>query len=1202
MSDASESDESNFGALLFGDGAEDAPPEYPLETLMVERGANMREGTTNTNFQPLYRRFDSLTVSSDDGSNDNDGKSVGVQLEELSGRIDALQPAPLAVHFRNKHHSLWGHQLWNAAKYLAKRMDQRCIDVRGKTVLELGAGLGVPSLVAYRNGARVVVVTDYPDEDLLDVIQINVDANCTPGSIDADVLAELAEGNNSSNNGDNTIPVPPVAVVEPLLWGKQEHIDQAMRHTAGHGFDIVILSDILFNHVCNDDLIETLVQTLSSTNREAAGYCVFSHHRAFKQLQDFEFFDKCVAHGLAWEQVDEEAYPMMFAEDRGPAAVRMPVKCYKITRRHDRVGGPLDLRIVFNNYKKSAAAAANGEDDDDDTTAAKEASSSDDEKKKALDAAAAAVLADADSAFGKPRFDVVIQGTGVVQSLVSAALARSGLKVLHCDGESTYGGASATLDVRQFLSYLDRLEGRGGGGTNSEEEKEVACARGDASSAHLYRRPRVPGTEHPNVIINNTGGGGGGERYSIDLLPASFMAGGSLLGQLVASDMVRSLEFYHLGGFFFIEETQSDKGNNGGVAVAKNKLVSVPLTRSEVFATNAVSLLEKRRLMQFVKDVEASLVEQFHAKSASQGDSRALARAAAAAAAAEAATSFSKELEGNPSLTLSELLSRKYNLSGRALDIITLMGQLDLSSSGGGVSSEEDAGGGAPLLQSVDLVRQLLTSVGAFGGATPFLVPAYGASELPQSACRTAAVWGTVYVLQRGISRVIIDEATEVQYAVLTNGQVVPTRVIVAPQELLRPVRTTSGGAGGDNNGNGKKSNNKMVLPVRLTGWKNVLALEQRRSDGCLDEGLTSDELAAMAADETANVQLSRVVVVARRPLITAADLRAAAKANDNSDNNTSGGWNATVDGDAAVPCVVALMRVPSSSTSTTATATATKDNSKGHSSPAAAAPTVHLAQQSAATDQVMPRTSQHAILHFTANARELSQTALEQFVSDRFLSSSSSSSEAVLSLDRERDVVLFAGFMLSSLQVAIDSIYGDDRTGTTNANINTGIDADEAAMLIVDVPSPTRLSDAFAIAECEKLAAAAENGLRRMLHRSNGGNDNSSHVNDDEDDGDDEKKNDDGTAEPTTTTATDEEAAATTSSSSPFLKLVGVPTLPSRGGILNDGQAMADAKAAYQSVIDMIFGGDAVHGDGGLSEEQRSAKFMFLEKPPARA
>ena len=46
--------------------------------------------------------------------------------------------------------------------------------------LELGAGAGLPSLTAASNGARRVVITDYPEDELLETLQWNVHENLTP--------------------------------------------------------------------------------------------------------------------------------------------------------------------------------------------------------------------------------------------------------------------------------------------------------------------------------------------------------------------------------------------------------------------------------------------------------------------------------------------------------------------------------------------------------------------------------------------------------------------------------------------------------------------------------------------------------------------------------------------------------------------------------------------------------------------------------------------------------------------------------------------------------------------------------------------------------------------------------------------------------------------------------------------------------------
>jgi nicotinamide N-methyltransferase len=49
--------------------------------------------------------------------------------------------------------------------------------VKGKTVLELGAGGALPSLVAATHQPAKVVITDYPDKELVENMQYNVDQN-----------------------------------------------------------------------------------------------------------------------------------------------------------------------------------------------------------------------------------------------------------------------------------------------------------------------------------------------------------------------------------------------------------------------------------------------------------------------------------------------------------------------------------------------------------------------------------------------------------------------------------------------------------------------------------------------------------------------------------------------------------------------------------------------------------------------------------------------------------------------------------------------------------------------------------------------------------------------------------------------------------------------------------------------------------------
>ncbi|KAL7704010.1 Lysine methyltransferase/GDP dissociation inhibitor [Lotmaria passim] len=936
------SDDEGLGDLF---GGVEAGPEYPLQTLSIDRLALAAEGFTYDYFEPLLDRFDHVSSAA----------AAAVEVAQLRERLVALAPPPLEVKYRDKRHSLWGHKLWNAAKYIVKRMDERLIDVRGKTVIELGAGLGVPTLAAFKNGAQLSVVTDYPDDDLLDIIKLNVEANCVAGDVDADVKAEKEEEVKARFARDGRVPTAEElraatltrCVVEPLLWGKKEHIEKVMEYTTGGtGYDIVILSDILFNHVCNDDLADTLA-TLLAKSPQAAGYCVFSHHRAYKQLHDLEFFDKCTRRGLKYEQIDEQNYPLMFPDDRGPEEVRQPVKCYKIVRRYDAAGHGLDVGL---------------------------------------------------------RFDVVLQGTGMVQSILSAALARSGLKVLHCDGEDHYAAAMATFEAAAFLQYLDAHTAAAGS----------AGAAVPAPVISIDRMSELPAARR--------------RRYLFDVLPMSYLARGPLLRKLAAAGMTTSLECQHVSRLLFLQH---------GIAVdATTTAMEVPLTRATVFGSTAVNVFDKRRMMRFVKDVEATVAEQLHAKTANPADDPTFANtsAAAEAAAAEAAALFVKEAATAPHLTLRELLKQKYDLAGPALDVVSLMGMMDVlptpSTTMDGYQQQQQQSQ-PHLVQSVDMVRDLLLSTGAFNGKSPYLTTSYGAAEVAQSLCRVSAVWGGVYVLRRSLRGVAINEERETQLAILSNGQWVPAKVIVAPVELTTSYLTYR-----------VQDWFYDVLREHELGRTPLIPLEA--AGACAASSLSVDPQSSSSAcvpPTPAAVRFSRVVLATKStPLFSWASLTAAQVVEiDESRDYT-----------AAAPVLNALVREPETQA------------------------VVWVMQQSFACDQAPSREEAEGgdacIIHFTADAHQLPQEQLYAYVKRFFIAPASASSVAATTADGGKEKAAYRiveGDLLFAAAFTIDS----------GAVAQRGL-----VMDTVELPSETRWTHLFGWMESTKLRHANEHDRQHLL------------------------------------------------------------------------------------------------------------------------
>lgn len=230
---------------------------------------------------------------------------------ELSPPIHGFTSIPLRMVSK---HVLWGDHLWNGALWSARYILDHPEIVhnlegdKSKSVLELGAGAGLPSLICALLGANVVV-TDYPDHELISNLEYNIDK-----------LRNLVDANQKKVNLNIT--------AKGYLWGSSiEHLISA------YGlFDIIILSDVVFNHSEHDKLLWSCKQCLKEGGLVI---CVFTHYRPHLAHKDLEFLEKAqiVQENDEWvfrvEKVDEIKMPdVMFPLDRGDADVRRTVHAY----------------------------------------------------------------------------------------------------------------------------------------------------------------------------------------------------------------------------------------------------------------------------------------------------------------------------------------------------------------------------------------------------------------------------------------------------------------------------------------------------------------------------------------------------------------------------------------------------------------------------------------------------------------------------------------------------------------------------------------------------------------------------------------------------------------------------------------------------------------------------------------------------------
>jgi RAB protein geranylgeranyltransferase component A len=155
--------------------------------------------------------------------------------------------------------------------------------------------------------------------------------------------------------------------------------------------------------------------------------------------------------------------------------------------------------------------------------------------------------------------DVVIAGTGLVESILASALAWQGLNVLHVDSNDYYGDNTATLTIDQLKEWVGKVN------------QGVIDGYKDAV---LY----IPSG---NDKLRS-------KDFGIDLTPKILFAKSDLLSLLIKSRVYKYLEFLPLSSFHVFENDNFEKMSN---------------SKQDIFTNQELSLITKRSLMKFIKFV-----------------------------------------------------------------------------------------------------------------------------------------------------------------------------------------------------------------------------------------------------------------------------------------------------------------------------------------------------------------------------------------------------------------------------------------------------------------------------------------------------------------------------------------------------------------------------------------------------------------------
>ncbi|KAH9420679.1 hypothetical protein DERP_001110 [Dermatophagoides pteronyssinus] len=369
------------------------------------------------------------------------------------------------------------------------------------------------------------------------------------------------------------------------------------------------------------------------------------------------------------------------------------------------------------------------------------------------------------------HYEVVLTGTDFISSLLSAAFARIGKKVLHLDCEKHYGKEWRSMKFTDLLLWMIRC--RTLQSSTLEQSKDDEIPPLDSSTKdhfiamnrtnpfsnveidfflfddlvqykkffeHLFKTKcttefldefmsqciqklqNVQTYDEACQLLEEFKDGHPlihrlDNMFTFDLCPRFLIANEKLVKLLIDSTVTRYIEFKKISRLLTamtVPQTDDKMRKSNNSEDVKMEIVEVPCTRNDIFISNIISPIEKRYLMSFLE--KCYRLER-------HGD-------------------WYREFSDRP---FSEFLKTQ-TLTDKLQEFITntlLMQSQQIQTE-----------------NALNKIHFFLRSFGRFCDR-PFLFPLYGSEDIIQAFCRYGAVWGGLYCLGVSIHGIIIDKKDE---------------------------------------------------------------------------------------------------------------------------------------------------------------------------------------------------------------------------------------------------------------------------------------------------------------------------------------------------------------------------------------------------------------------------------------------------------
>ncbi|CAF2592267.1 unnamed protein product [Rotaria sp. Silwood2] len=314
------------------------------------------------------------------------------------------------------------------------------------------------------------------------------------------------------------------------------------------------------------------------------------------------------------------------------------------------------------------------------------------------------------------EYDIIVVGTGIVESILAAACARIGKTVLHIDTNEYYGSEWASFSLNGLIEWTQIQENPVTAVSSQDDNERIMPI---SNPLNVFRNIQLKWNiektnEQSSTTENDTPKmtldvlEKQSRKFNIDLTPKLYYATGGLIDLLVQSNVGKYCEFKLVSRLLLEHYRQ---------------LVNVPSSRADVFNSSDISLVGKRLLMKALMNFSSMTIE---------------------------------DLNEDENIPFIEYLKKQKLNDARCHLIINSISMVDYN---------------ATTKEGVVKAKRYLDSIGRYGNS-PFLYPLYGNGEMSQCFCRLCAVFGGTYFLRFPLAGFTIDSsANQCSGVVATTGE-----------------------------------------------------------------------------------------------------------------------------------------------------------------------------------------------------------------------------------------------------------------------------------------------------------------------------------------------------------------------------------------------------------------------------------------------